>query len=107
MASGRVPKTTRILEGIDESRAMVLCETVRMRLRLSYLLAIPATLAACDALVRLVLWASSAKEARAGGRRDVRQRAGTPVKLLVVVPSRDEGERLQTTLASTSGTDTL
>ncbi|MGZ5459934.1 MAG: hypothetical protein ACXWN1_25095, partial [Thermoanaerobaculia bacterium] len=35
---------------------MVTCAPVRMRLPLSLLITVPATLAACDALVRVVLW---------------------------------------------------
>ncbi len=80
-----------------------------MRLPLSLLLVVPATLAACDALVRIVLWGAG-RRARlqpappGGGRAEA-----TPYipSLLIVIPARAEGERLQKTLASTKGADAL
>jgi cellulose synthase/poly-beta-1,6-N-acetylglucosamine synthase-like glycosyltransferase len=84
---------------------MVPCAPVRMRLPLSLLLVIPATLAACDALVRVVLWSRGGRPA--GGRRNGRRGAGTTPKLLIVVPARAEGDRLQATLKSTKGADVL
>lgn len=68
--------------------------------RLSLLLIVPATLAACDAFVRIAL-SVSAKKRRPGA-------LPTPdSKLLIVIPARAEGDRLQATLTSTHGHDTL
>lgn len=55
------------------------------------LLAVPATLAACDAGVRAVLWLFSKKATDA---------RGTSRNTLIVIPARDEGARLDATLAS-------
>jgi len=75
-----------------------------MRLPLSLLILVPATLAACDAVVRMVLWGANVGRGfspppTSGGRAEA-----TPyMKLLIVVPARAEGERLQSTLASATG----
>lgn len=71
-----------------------------MRLPLSLLVLLPASLAACDALVRVVLW-------RASRRSRNPQPATRHPKLLIVVPARNEGERLQKTLTSTKNADVL
>lgn len=69
-----------------------------MRSPLTLLLTIPATLAACDAGMRAVLWlfAKRAKPAQGGS-----------LSTLIVVPARGEGARLEGTLASASGRDVL
>ena len=72
---------------------MVPCARSRMR-PLSLLLIVPATLAACDAVVRLLL-------CRAGFSPPLRERrAKARPTCLIVVPARAEGERLQHTLQS-------
>jgi Glycosyl transferase family group 2 len=84
-----------------------------MRL-LKALVVIPATLAACDALVRGVLWVAARRHEGAGGRAqgagDEAASSGiscalrpAPCALLAVIPARDEGERLEQTLASAEG----
>jgi cellulose synthase/poly-beta-1,6-N-acetylglucosamine synthase-like glycosyltransferase len=70
--------------------------------RLSLLLLVPATLAACDALVRVVLWGAATRSPL-----PKRRRSGRTPKCLIVIPARAEGERLQKTLGSTKGANTL
>lgn len=69
-----------------------------MRSPLSLLITVPATLAACDAAVRAVLWlvAKRAKPSQ-----------GTPLSTLILVPARAEGERLDATLESARHADVL
>ena len=87
-----------------------------MRLPLATLIVVPATLAACDALVRMGL-SLAARRRLAGpatGCQPVREgpavdlpTSGQRRRLLILIPARAEGERLQQTLASCKGADVL
>ncbi len=88
-----------------------------MRLSLSLLITVPATLAACDALVRIALWWARERRPLAGRSTGCQPVTAEPAvdrpagsrrsSLLIVVPARAEGERLQATLESTKGADVL
>lgn len=73
-----------------------------MRRPLSLFIAVPATLAACDAVVRGVLWWTSRRAASAPLSSQHHSSAGQD-RLLIVIPARAEGDRLETTLISATG----
>jgi cellulose synthase/poly-beta-1,6-N-acetylglucosamine synthase-like glycosyltransferase len=78
-----------------------------MRLPLAVLLTVPATLAALDACVRAALWVQ-ARRARRMDRQTVGEQPRTEAPhMLIVIPARAEGARLEATLASVRGREVL
>jgi len=81
-----------------------------MRIPLSLLLTVPATLAACDAVVRSVLWWRSRRVKPTESKWIEHpptplhgEKPAPPPRILIVVPARAEGARLDATLVSAVG----
>src|SRR5688500_16177763 len=77
-----------------------------MRLPL-LLLFVPATLAACDSLVRAMLWLASRRGSRPGSVTSPQTAIGNAFRVLVIVPARAATARLEATLDSTGHADVL
>ncbi len=73
-----------------------------MRILLSLFIVVPATLAACDAVVRGVLFWASRKATPSPSPAPHHSPAGE-ARLLIVIPARAEGDRLEATLISATG----